>query len=68
MLRSHLHPSTMCVCAFVLLAVVASAPVVARVLVLLLRLFLLNAKKLDYSGVASPHALWIYLGLVEKHR
>ena len=51
----------MFVCAFVLLAAVASAPVVARVLVLLLRLFLLNAKKLEYSGVASLHAPRIYL-------
>ncbi len=51
----------MCVCAFVLLAVVASAPVVARVLVLLSRLFLLSVEKSVYSGVASPHAPLIYL-------
>ncbi len=48
-------------CAFVLLADVASAPVVARVLVLLLRLFLLNVMKLEYSGVASLHAPRIYV-------
>ena len=61
-----LHPSVTVVCAFVLLAVVASAPVVARVLVLVLLLFLSNAMMFTRLGAAPPHVLRLVLAILSR--